>query len=224
LTYQGIVFDFNGTLLWDMDLHEKVWHQLSRQYRGKDLTQEEWDHGFVGRTNAEIWPFLLGRKPDRTEADQLSDEKEKTYRDLLVSLPGKAVLVDGAVELFETCLAAGIEIGIGTAAGLSNVQFYIETFELHRWFKPERIVFDDGTMPGKPHPALFSTVISRLGLEPRQCIVVEDGILGIRAARAAGAGKVYGIWSTGSEKEKLEKITLERLIHTYREVGLEDFR
>ena len=133
-------------------------------------------------------------------------------------------MADGAVELFELCLAHGIEIAIGTAAGRTNVDFYIETFGLHRWFRPERIVYDDGTMPGKPHPALFATAIERLDLAPQKCIVVEDGVLGIQAARAAGAGQVFGIWSNETVKAKLSTVALDKLIHTYREVDLQDFR
>ena len=224
MTYQGIVFDFNGTLLWDMDLHELVWHEISQKYLGRDVTADEWNHLFVGRTNAEIWPHLLGHVPDRTESDRLSEEKEAAYRRRLLSLPDRVTLADGAIELFELCLAHGIEIAIGTASGPTNVNFYIETFGLHRWFRPERIVYDDGTMPGKPHHALFATAIERLGLPSQKCIVVEDGVLGIQAARAAGAGKVFGIWSNETVRAKLSTVVLDKLIHTFRDVGLEDFR
>jgi len=221
--FDAIVFDFNGTLLWDMDLHEQVWHQLARQYLGRDLTPEEWVEGVVGRTNAEIWPFLLGREADRSELNRLSEEKERAYRDLLLSMPGRVKLVDGAEELFELCVQRGIRIAIGTAAGKSNVEFYVKTFRLDRWFTPDRIVYDDGTRPGKPDPALFSTAMARIGVEPSRCIVVEDGILGIRAARAAGAGKVYGIWADEADRAKLATQVLDKTIHTYREVTGADF-
>lgn len=224
MAYQGIVFDFNGTLLWDMDLHEQVWDQQVRKYLHRPLTHDEWHHTVVGRTNAEIWPQLAGHSFDPEELERLSEEKEQAYRDLLVSTPGRVTLVEGAVELFELCLAQGIEIAIGTAAGQTNKDFYVEVFDLHRWFRPERIVYDDGTMPGKPDPALFRTAIERLGLPPSSCIVVEDGLLGIRAARAAGAGKVYGIWASEEDRVKLSKVPLDRTIHTYREMGLADFR
>ena len=223
MNYRGIVFDFNGTLLWDMDLHEQVWLEIGHRHLGRPLTDEEWHHRIVGRTNAEIWPMLLGHVPSKAELHQLSEEKEQVYRDLLLSLPDRVKLVDGAVELFELCLSKGIEIAIGTAAGRTNVDFYVETFRLRQWFPFERIVYDDGTMPGKPHPALFSTAISRLGVEPARCIVVEDGLLGIQAARAAGAGKVYGIWASDADHAKLKKVPLDKIIHTYRDIGLEDF-
>ena len=76
----------------------------------------------------------------------------------------------------------------------------------------------------QPDPALFSTAITRLGLPPQKCIVVEDGVLGIQAARAAGAGKVYGIWAGEEDRAKLAQVTLDRTIHTYKEMGLDDFR
>jgi len=224
LNYTAIVFDFNGTLLWDMDIHEEVWHECARRHLGRDLTQEEWVHGVVGRTNAEIWPFLLGRELSSDEAHSLSEEKEAVYRQRLVAMPERVKLVDGAVELFELCKKHGIAMAIGTAAGRSNKDFYVKTFDLHRWFAPEHIVYDDGTMPGKPDPALFATAMKRLGADPAKTIVVEDGILGIQAARAAKAGKVYGIWMSDADREKLGRIPLDRIIHTYRELSLEDFR
>ncbi len=104
------------------------------------------------------------------------------------------------------------------------MEFYIEKFGLERWFPRHRIIFDDGTMPGKPHPALFSAAIARLGLPPHQCVVVEDGLLGIQSARAAGAGKVYGIWASEADQRKLATVALDRVIHTYREMGLDDLR
>jgi len=224
MTYQGIVFDFNGTLLFDMDLHEIVWRKVAEGHLGRPLAEDEFEHTFVGRTNAEIWPKVLGREVDSAEARTRSEEKEATYRDLLLSTPERIRLVDGAIELFELCLDNNIEIAIGTASGPTNVEFYIETFHLHRWFKPQSIVFDDGTMPGKPHPALFSTAIARLGLVPAQCLVVEDGVLGIQAARAAGAGKVYGIGSDEAGRAKVQAAGVDRVIHTYRDVTLADFR
>ena len=176
------------------------------------------------RSSAEIWPHVLGREVSAAEVRARSEEKEAAYREMLLKTPERVTLVEGAIELFELCLDNHIEIAIGTAAGPTNVEFYIETFHLHRWFKPERIVFDDGTMPGKPHPALFSTAIARLGLLPAQCLVVEDGVLGIQAARAAGAGKVYGIWSDEAGRAKMAGAAVDRVIHTYREVSLDDFR
>ena len=224
MSYRGIVFDFNGTLLWDMDLHEIVWRRIAETHLGRTLSDDEFHHGYVGRTNREIWPDILGREATPAEVHTLSEEKEAIYREMLLSMPHRVTLVDGAVELFELCLANGIEIAIGTASGRSNVEFYIETFGLHRWFRPERIVFDDGTMPGKPDPELFSLAIARLGVKPEHCLVVEDGVLGIQAARAAGAGKVYGIWSDEAGKAKVTAAGVDRVIHTYREMGLADFR
>lgn len=221
--FEGIVFDFNGTLLWDMDLHEKVWREIAYRHLGRTLTADEWIHGFVGRTNAEIWPFLVGHEPDKPEIHRLSEEKERIYRDLLVSMPDRLKLVDGATVLFDLCVKNGIKIAIGTAAGKTNVDFYVKTFGLAKWFTPDRIVYDDGTMPGKPDPALFRTAMERIGVEPARCIVVEDGILGIQSARAAGAGKVYGIWADATDQAKLATVALDRVIHTYREMGLEDF-
>jgi len=223
MTYNAIIFDFNGTLLWDMDLHKEVWRDLVRRKAGTDFTEDEWIHGFVGRTNDEIWPRVLGRTLSPQESEELSEEKEVAYRDLLTAQPDRVRLVDGAQELFELCLSHNIAIAIATAAGQTNKEFYVETFDLHRWFDPHHIVYDDGTLPGKPHPALFSTAMKRLQAVPARSIVIEDGILGIQAARAAGAGKVYGMASTDDEVRKLSTVRLERILRSFYEVTLDDF-
>jgi beta-phosphoglucomutase-like phosphatase (HAD superfamily) len=41
VTFQGLIFDFNGVLLWDSPLHERVWKDFSKQLRGTALTDEE---------------------------------------------------------------------------------------------------------------------------------------------------------------------------------------
>jgi HAD superfamily hydrolase (TIGR01509 family) len=221
---RAVVFDFNGTLFHDMDLHEQVWRDVVRQYTGREMSEDEFHHNFVGRTNLEIWPRLLGHNLTAAEAHERSEVKEAAYRQLVLNRPERLHLVDGAIELFELLGQQGVEIAIGTAAGRSNVEFYIEHLHLHRWFPAERIVYDDGTMPGKPHPALFATAMARTGVAPGECLVVEDGVLGVQSAQAAGAAKVYGIWTDVAGRDKLSAAGVHRLIQSYREMGLDDLR
>jgi len=75
------------------------------------------------------------------------------------------------------------------------VEFYIKEFHLEKWFDLDKIVYSDGTIPGKPAPDIFQIAAKRLNLEPKDCIVVEDAIAGIKSAQSAGIGKIIAIAS-----------------------------
>ena len=76
-----------------------------------------------------------------------------------------------------------------------NVEFYIKEFKLEKWFDIDKIVYSDGTIPGKPAPDIFLIAANKLGLNPKDCVVVEDAIAGIEAAKSAGIGKIIAIAS-----------------------------
>lgn len=79
-----------------------------------------------------------------------------------------------------------------------NVEFFIETFNLKKWFDVDKIVYDDGTMPGKPAPDIYLRAAKKLNLAPKDCVVIEDAVSGIESARAAGIGKIIAIASMES--------------------------
>ena len=76
-----------------------------------------------------------------------------------------------------------------------NVKFFIKEFGLEKWFDISKIVYDNGKIKGKPEPDIYEIAAKNLGLEPQECIVVEDAVSGIESARRAGIGKIVAIES-----------------------------
>ena len=76
-----------------------------------------------------------------------------------------------------------------------NVEFYIKEFNLPRWFDVDKIVYSNGKIPGKPAPDIFMIAADKIGLNPKDCVVVEDAIAGINSAKSAGIGKILAIAS-----------------------------
>ena len=79
-----------------------------------------------------------------------------------------------------------------------NVDFFIEVFNLEKWFDLEQIVYDNGNIPGKPAPDIYLKAAENIGLAPKDCIVVEDALSGIKAAENAGIGNIIAIASMES--------------------------
>ena len=84
-----------------------------------------------------------------------------------------------------------------TKSNNSENDFIIQEEELSevKWFDIDKIVFSDGTIPGKPAPDIFLIAAEKIGLAPKNCVVIEDAIAGIKSAQAAGIGKVVAIAS-----------------------------
>jgi beta-phosphoglucomutase len=72
---------------------------------------------------------------------------------------------------------------------------------LERWFDIDKIVFDDWEIAGKPAPDMFLKAAENIGVNPINCIVFEDSVTGIAAAKNAGIGKVI-IIDPNAEKSK----------------------
>jgi len=189
----GVLFDFNGVLLHDAHLHEQAWHELSLQLRGRELSADELRHDVHGRTNRDILAHLLGRAPSAGELAALSDRKEAAYRALCLAAGALFQLAPGAAPLLDRLLDAGAPRAIATSSPLANVDFFVAHLGLSRWFAREAIVYDDGSFPGKPAPDIYLLAAARLGLPPAACIVLEDAVSGIEAARRAGCGRIIAI-------------------------------
>ncbi len=195
MKYKGIIFDFNGTLLFDSEKHLEAWREYSRQLRGTAFTDEEMRDYMFGRTNEDIIAYAIGKKPDPELVEKLASEKEAVYRDMCRNDRENFKLAPYAEELLDFLCENSIPHTIATMSGIENVEFYIEEFKLEKWFDLEKIVYSDGKIPGKPAPDIYQIAAKNLGLTPSECIVVEDAVSGIQAAESAGIGKIIAIAS-----------------------------
>lgn len=190
----AFIFDFNGVLWWDGHLQDRAWGDFSARLRGVPLSPAEMAVHVHGRNNRHTLEYLLDRRLDEAELASLSEEKEEVYRQLCLAEDGYGFrLSPGAVPLLERLVALGIPRAIATASGRGNVDFFVAHLALHRWFDPADIVYDDGTLPGKPAPDLYLRAAQVLGQPPSRCLVVEDSRAGIEAARRAGIGYLVAL-------------------------------
>ncbi len=206
MTFQGIVFDFNGTLFLDSDKQEQAWRIVSRELRGEDFGKEEMRRHMHGRPSRAIFEYLTGRTLDEEEVWRLSAHKEEIYRDLCVKDREAFRLTPGAPELLDRLCRAGIPHTIATASEIVNVTFFFEHFGLGRWFDREKIVYDDGTFPGKPFPDIYLRAAENLSLPPAACLVAEDAPSGIEAARRAGAGYILALDTGATDPERIRTL------------------
>ncbi len=193
MKFKGVIFDFNGTLFLDSEMHERAWQEVSLELFDRPIPTAEYREHLNGRSNRLIVEYLL--KGTFTDEDVTRAEvaKEERYRELCRETPGFIRFTNGAEALFNALKARKLPMAIATASEISNVEFYWKEFDLARWFSREQIIYSDGTLPMKPAPDIYLEAAKRLGLSPAEVIVFEDSNTGLQAARNAKVGRLYAI-------------------------------
>lgn len=214
---KGIIFDFNGTLFWDSQLHYDAWEDFSRILRGTPFTKEEMRDRMFGHTNADIIEYAIGKKPTPEMVEKYGKEKESLYRKQCLMKPEMFKLAPGAIDFLDFLKENNIPKTIATMSEWDNVEFYIKEFNLAKWFELDKIVYSDGTIPGKPSPDIFLIAAKKIGLNPKDCVVVEDAIAGIESAKSAGIGKIYAIASLEPDSFYEQMSGIEKIIHNFDE-------
>ena len=216
--YKGIIFDFNGTLFFDSEKHLEAWREFSKRLRKKPFTDEEMREYMFGRTNDDIIEYLTEKKPDKDMVNKFSKEKEAVYREMCRKDYQNTKLAPGAVEFLDYLKKNNIPRTIATMSEKDNVNFYIQEFNLPKWFDIDKIVYDDGKFPGKPAPDIYIKAAAKINLLPDDCIVVEDAISGIESARAAGIGEIIAIASMESVDLYKKIPAVSQIIKNFNEI------
>ena len=200
MKYKGIIFDFNGTLFFDSKKHYNAWKNFSKILRGKEFSDEEMRNHMFGRTNEDIIAYATGKKPDKELCKKLAKEKESLYRQMCLDDKINFRLAPNAENFLDYLCKRNIPHTIATMSEKDNVDFYIKELNLKKWFDVSKIVYDDGTIPGKPAPDIYQAAAKKLNLKPEECIVFEDALSGIKAAQDAGVEYIVAVASMEDPK------------------------
>ena len=196
MSYNCVIFDFNGTLFWDTHLHNRAW-DLFLENHDISVTDEEKNRILHGKHNQEILRMLFRNDLSDELVRNYIDEKEKIYQQMVEEIQLK--LAPGVEDFLNFLTDRGIKFTIATASGIENVRFYFEYLGLARWFDYSKVVYNDGRIKSKPDPEIFTTAMLVMNAEPARTVIFEDSETGICAALAAKPGLVIHINSINSE-------------------------
>lgn len=176
----AIIWDVDGTLVDTAEHHFHAWVSFAGEI-GKPFSRDDFAATF-GMRNPEIIRRLF--YPDATDqlCDQLGERKETFYRDA-VRRDGTALL-PGAAELLAAFAAAGWPQAVGSSAPRGNLDLLLSVTDTAEFFAA--VVTGDDVTNGKPNPEVFLTAAARLGADPSRCVVFEDAVAGVQAAKAGG--------------------------------------
>jgi HAD superfamily hydrolase (TIGR01509 family) len=177
----GVIFDMDGVLV---DSEPFIAAAMVQMFGEKGYTVHPDDlRPFIGTGEDNI---LKGVADAHQITLDLERDKARTYAIYLDLVQGNLHPLAGVLEFVRTCRERGLKIAVASSAdavkvagNLQEIGLPSSTFDV--------IVSGNEVTHKKPSPEIFLEAARRLGLDPSTCLVVEDAIAGVAAAKAAGA-------------------------------------
>ena len=199
---KAILFDLDGVIVSTDEQHYVAWKALADRL-GIPFSREI-NNRFRGVSRMacmDILEQIGGKHYTREEKEAYAAWKNDFYRNLLGQMSPKDLKPEVKSTL-DRLRARGMRMAIGSSS--KNAKFILERIGLADFFD----AVSDGTniLRSKPAPEVFLNAAEYLGLEPAQCLVVEDAVSGVDAAHAAGmkaAAKCYGDYNLAHFSELL---------------------
>ncbi len=190
--YRAVLFDLDGVIADTMGLHYEAYRQAFAKcgirvtpleiYKTEGMPSMEEGKTIVKEKGADL---------SDEQVTKLIDDKREIYRTLAAK---DAKTFPGVPETLRMLRENGIKLALVTGSNAKSVAGVIKKIGMEGAF--DTIVTGDDTPRGKPYPDPYLRGMDRLGVPPDYCVVVENAPLGIRAAKAAGAGYVIGVMTT----------------------------
>jgi len=209
---EAVIFDVDGVLVDSYAAHFESWKRLGRE-TGVTLTEAQFAESF-GRRSREVIRQHWGSKRHLTDAEveRLDRRKEGLFREILEKdFPG----MDGARELIEALATDEMRIAVGSSAPKENVELVLNRLGVGDHVPV--VVTGEDVQHGKPDPQVFLLAAERLGVPPHRCVVIEDAVPGIEAARSAGM-KAVALVSTGRDAATLRAAGPDGVVRSLREL------
>ena len=176
---KACIFDLDGVLVDTAKYHYAAWKDLAKNWN-IDLSLEQ-NEELKGVSRVESLRYILGLGNitlSDSEIEHWCNIKNDNYK-LLMGHMDDSELLSNVKPLLNSLKQAGIKIGLGSAS--KNAHEILDKTGITHYF--EAIVGGNEVTASKPDPEVFLTGANLLGIEPSNCIVFEDSLKGIEAAK-----------------------------------------
>jgi beta-phosphoglucomutase family hydrolase len=175
---EAVLWDMDGVIADTADFHYNAWREVLKEY-GVEFSKADFMQLFGQRHDA-IIKFGLGKLSPEDVA-KISEKKQAIYRR---NVTKSIIPLPGAIALIKSLNQHGIKTAIASSAVPANIDVIIQGLGIEKNF--QAIAHGSEVAEGKPSPLIFQLAAKKLGVKPGNCVVIEDAIAGVAAAKRAG--------------------------------------
>lgn len=172
----AVLWDLDGVLVDTSELHFKAWKETLTTV-GLDLTEKDFAR-VNGMNNRRILQTLVGINISEDKIERLAGEKEK----LFLKRRHLCRLFPGVLEWLKYFQTNGFKQAVASSAPQINIEILMKQFSIQKYFN---LLQTSEGMAGKPDPQIFLTAAKKMQTKAQNCLVIEDSLAGIQAARNA---------------------------------------
>lgn len=176
----AIIFDMDGVISDTQKLHAQVESEILARF-GIKLSPDEITKQYAGVKTNEFFVELLEKQSTPFNIDELMNEKMTKMAEIVSKSVDE---IPGATKLIKGVYADGYKLAIVSSSDKNYVNIVINKLSLADFF--EIVIAGDMVKKGKPDPECFLMAARLMEVEPEKCLVIEDGVSGMQAARDAG--------------------------------------
>ena len=208
--FEAVIFDWDGTLV---DSHQIV---VASFQKALATTNQKMSNEFIRRLigvgAAETFREILRASKTCFDEKQIENLVQKKIQNE-IEMSTEAKPLRGALELLET-LRGRIRVGLASMNNREIVNHMLKTKNMRMFFNA--IITADDIANSKPNPEIFIKCATKLKCKPSECVVVEDSIFGVEAAKKATMA-VIAIPTGAYSKEELRKVKPELIVDSLQE-------
>ncbi|MFC1979638.1 HAD family hydrolase [Chloroflexota bacterium] len=176
---KAVIWDMDGVIADTAPYHLRAWQHVFHK-RGVSFPEEDFKHHF-GQRNDTIIRSVLGEQVSLSEVEAIAGEKESAFRK---ALGHKLKPLPGAINLLKAQREHGFKIALASSAPIENIRMVTRGIGVNNCF--HSVVTGRDVAEGKPSPQGFLLAARKLGVDPGRCIVIEDAVAGVAAAKRSG--------------------------------------
>ncbi|MFL2622612.1 MAG: HAD family hydrolase [Candidatus Marisimplicoccus sp.] len=193
---KGIIFDMDGTIVDSLPYHHEAWKIFFNENQVENFSDKLKD--YKGGGTLDLMKAVYGNKYSLKDLKSMSDEKEVIFREIY---KGKINPIEGFKKFLIDIKSKHILVGLASNAVRKNVSLIINELNIFNDF--DSIICGDEVNNGKPNPEMFNKTINRFNIKKDECLIFEDSLEGVKAAKNSGI-KVVGISSSTSDKTLID--------------------
>ena len=175
---QAVIWDMDGVLVDSEPIHRETWHATFKKFN-MPVYPERLRRSF-GMTSEMVVEMMADVPLSAHKIAEICAEKARLFQQAIMVA---AHIFPGVLGWLDSFRQNGVRQALASSGTPQNIALILEKLEIEGYFD---VIVSGKDLPSKPEPFIFLKAADQLGVNPLQCLVIEDSVAGVKAAKAAG--------------------------------------